>query len=130
MKKQIFLVCLWMVWSAAILSAQEPPQAPSENLSLQDAIALAAQKHPGLLELEAQSQAAWARAKAASAWDNPELLLKTEGNSFNSGTGDYMVGLGQSIPIGGRISKARDAAEKEADLSARAKNLRLLEILG
>ena len=58
MKKQIFLVCLWMVWSAAILSAQEPTQAPAENLSLQDAIALAEQKHPGLLELEAQSQAA------------------------------------------------------------------------
>ena len=130
MKKQIFLVCLWMVWSAAILSAQEPPQAPSENLSLQDAIALAEQKHPGLLELEAQSQAAWARVKEASAWDNPELLLKTEGNTFSSETGDYMVGLGQSIPIGGRISKAREAAEREADLSVRAKNLRLLEILG
>lgn len=130
MRKQILLFSLWMLWSAAAFSA-EPQSAAAvpEKLSLRDAIALAEQKHPGLLELEAERQAAWARARAATAWDNPELLLRTEGTTFSSEEGDYMVGIGQSIPIGGSPGKARKAGQMEAALNASAKELRLLEIL-
>jgi cobalt-zinc-cadmium efflux system outer membrane protein len=84
---------------------------PLKDLSLEKAIEIALKSHPSLAEAEAHVEIAKARADAAGRLPNPDAVARMESAPFSSTTSraEYVGGVSQTIPIGGRLSAARKA---------------------
>lgn len=97
---------------AAVLAlcAAAPAQPP---LTLEDAIASARAARPELAAADARLRAARAATEQAGAWPNPAGFLRLEdapreGDAWRGA--ERIVGLSQSLPLGGRLGAARRAA--------------------
>jgi outer membrane protein, heavy metal efflux system len=92
-----------------------------ESLTLEAALRMAGELHPDLAEARAEVSAAVGRARQAGVLPNPELVARVEGLALGDGLEaeeEYLVGVAQVLPLGGRLARAREAARwEEASLS-------------
>jgi cobalt-zinc-cadmium efflux system outer membrane protein len=101
------------------------------NLTLEQAIRIALTNHPHLAEAHANIESARARASAAGKLPNPEAVVRMESAPLSSGTtsqAEYVAGVSQTIPLGRKLSAARQVEEaglqlREKQLEASALNL-------
>ena len=115
------LSLLTLVFALAVTAAE-----PLTNLTLERAIEIAIKNNPRLAESEAELEAAKARAQAAGKLPNPEAIARMESAPLSSGTtsqAEYLAGVSQAIPLGGRLSAARKA--EQAVAGTRAQELKL-----
>lgn len=122
------LLCLFAI---ALASTAAEPVARLDNLTLEQAIELAEQNHPDLAEARALSDAAKARRAQAGKLPNPEGVARIESAPFNGRTADsaeYVAGVSQAVPVGGRLSASRDVARKELDAAQARVELRRREL--
>jgi cobalt-zinc-cadmium efflux system outer membrane protein len=89
------------------------------NLTLEQAIEIALRAHPHLAEAAANLEAARARAATAGRLPNPEIVGRMESAPISSGTAsqaEYVAGFSQAIPLGKRLSAAREVERAGVDL--------------
>jgi cobalt-zinc-cadmium efflux system outer membrane protein len=112
----ITLFCLGLV-----AQASETDPHVVHALSLDQALAWAAGSHPDLAGARADVRAAGGLAAQAGRWPNPALVARLESVPFDRGpvdTSEYIAGVSQSIPLGRRLSRAREAGQaQQASLS-------------
>jgi cobalt-zinc-cadmium efflux system outer membrane protein len=93
-----------------------------ELLTLDQAIELAERRHPQLAETRALVEAASGRAQQAGTFPNPEAILGAQQipiQSYPVPDRQYVAGFGQTIPLGNRLSKAREAELLEREVRLR-----------
>src|SRR5687768_4960612 len=115
------LIFLSLVFSCA-LGAAEPPSTNS-TLTLGDALALAERHHPDLAEARALLDAAEGRARQAGLFPNPEAIARIESAPLRgrtTGDAEYLAGVAQTIPLGPRLSKAKQAEQLEREKQVHA----------
>jgi outer membrane protein TolC len=88
---------------------------PGAEIDLAAARRLVLERHPAIQAALAQLEAADARARAAGAWENPEL----EGRVLfhDERPGEIEAGLGLTLPLSGRLGAARRAAAVEREMA-------------
>ncbi|MBM3892083.1 MAG: TolC family protein, partial [Verrucomicrobia bacterium] len=104
-----FLLACISARAAEVVSPDSVPR-----LTLEQALALAEQHHPDLAEARALADAAEGRARQAGAFPNPEAVARVESAPINgrtTGEAEYLAGLAQTIPLGSRLSRARQAEQ-------------------
>ena len=126
MNKKITI--LWLVGAVGsfslIAQANEAKAAPKQvqSLSLDQALEMAENLHPQLAEAKATVEAAEGRARQAGLFPNPEVVLGAQQLPFNgnaSNQKEYVAGVAQTLPLSGRLSKARTAERLEREVRAR-----------
>jgi cobalt-zinc-cadmium efflux system outer membrane protein len=87
--------------------------------------------HPGLKEARRLADAiAWDGSQAGRL-PNPELVFITEGAAAQPSAqrqADYFGGIAQTLPLGARLTRARQLAARERDVALREAELRLWEL--
>lgn len=111
--------------------AAAPPVTAVENLTLQQAIERADSLQPQIAEAKALVEAAEGRARQAGAFPNPEAIvgaqqLPLSGNQGNER--EYVAGVGQTVPLSGRLGKAREAELLDREVRARGLDVKRREI--
>ena len=102
-----------------------------ENLTLELALDMAEDRQPQIAEAKALVVAAEGRARQAGAFPNPEAIvgaqqLPLSGNQSNEK--EYVAGVGQTIPLGRRLSRAREAELMDREVRARGLEVKRREI--
>jgi len=88
-------------------------------LTLDQALELAERRHPQLAESRALVEAASGRAQQAGTFPNPEAILGAQQvpvRSYPAPDRQYLAGFGQTIPLGNRLAKAREAELLEREV--------------
>jgi len=119
MKKLLFV--LLSLLSAGCLRATAGTN-QLDSLTLEQALELAEHQHPQLAEARALIAAAAGRAQQAGALPNPELIVGAQQlplDSSASNQREYIAGVAQPLPLGGRLGKARQAELLERDVRLR-----------
>jgi cobalt-zinc-cadmium efflux system outer membrane protein len=91
-------------------------------LTLEQALALAEQHHPQLAEARALVEAAAGRAQQAGTRPNPEVVVRAEQIPFKDTPArdrQYVVGFAQTVPLGSKVAKARQAELQEQEARTR-----------
>jgi cobalt-zinc-cadmium efflux system outer membrane protein len=126
MKKQIMTL-----WFAAVLSGAIVMAATNEvrlgarqveDLSLDQALEMAESLQPELAEAKAMVEAAEGRARQAGTLPNPEAILGAQQIPFSGDAPndkEYVAGVGQTVPLSRRLSKAREAELLDREVRAR-----------
>ena len=99
---------------------------PGAVLTLDGAIEIALDQHPELREIHARIEATEARAIQAGAIPDPEAIARIESAPIRSksfGRAEYLAGVSQSVPLGGRLKAGR-----EAELTEKERQIHQLEI--
>ncbi len=115
----------------AVASRPPAPDAPLESLTLARALELAERLHPDLARARARVEAAEGRALQAGLLPNPSLVGRLESAPFEgstTGEAEYLAGLSQRLPLGGRLGAAREVERREAERLRRDQEIRSLEI--
>ncbi len=124
MKTSILLSLLLALTSSSFSNAAT--NEPLDALTLDQALEIAERQHPQLAEAHALVAAAAGRAQQAGAFPNPEAIVGAQQIPLNNGASsqrEYVAGIAQPIPLGGRLGKAR-----EAELLDREVRVRGLEV--
>jgi len=125
MKLKLFICApaLLCVLSAATLGQQEPrrdllPSGPP--MKLEDLEAMALQRNPTLAQAEAAVRAAEGRQRQAGLFPNPVVGYFVDEFAFRSPgeTAEHGAFIEQTIPLGGKLSKARNVFARERDQAA------------
>ena len=126
MKKQLLRMALLVAFGGTTLIAATNEAAlarsPLESLTLEQALEIAERQHPQLAEVHALVEAAAGRAQQVGALPNPELVVGAQQLPFNSDQSnqrEYLAGVAQPIPLGGRLGKAREAELLEREVHTR-----------
>jgi cobalt-zinc-cadmium efflux system outer membrane protein len=101
------------------------------RLTLEQALDLAERLHPALTAAQAQMSGAAGRALQAGLFPNPELLARIEAAPLNdrfTEDADYIVGVSQPLPLGRRLSAARQAEVIDGDRLRHVRDSTRLEI--
>jgi cobalt-zinc-cadmium efflux system outer membrane protein len=115
--KIVVLLCFLAGSTPAVLGSNT--NGPLNNLTLERALQMALRSHPHLAEAAANLEAARARAATAGRLPNPEIVGRMESAPLSSGTtslAEYVAGFSQTIPLGKRLSAAREAERAGVDL--------------
>ncbi len=107
------------------------PQERVKDFTLDHALAFAERLHPELLAARARIEAARGRVLQAGLYPNPELVARMEVAPIHGGTTDeaeYVAGISQRVPIGGRRGAAERVEELERDRLVRELEVRRLEV--
>jgi cobalt-zinc-cadmium efflux system outer membrane protein len=134
MKNQLAtILVLFGLGCGAALAAEATVAAgkPVENLTLEQALGMAENLQPELAEAKAMVEAAEGRARQAGAFPNPEAIvgaqqLPLSGNQPNEK--EYVAGVGQTIPLSSRLSKARQAELLDREVRARGLEVKRRDI--
>jgi cobalt-zinc-cadmium efflux system outer membrane protein len=95
-----------------VATDREPAQVqPASRLTLERALALA-ESHPELAESQSRIDAAKGRSEQAGAWPDPALVVRREGAGTDASE-EYLAGIEQALPLGGRLGAARRSEELE-----------------
>jgi outer membrane protein, heavy metal efflux system len=97
---------------------RQPQSEQISRLTLEQALNLAERLHPALTAAQAQISGAAGRALQAGLFPNPELMARIEAAPLNdrfTEDADYIVGVSQPLPLGGRLSAARQSELIDAD---------------
>jgi cobalt-zinc-cadmium efflux system outer membrane protein len=102
-----------------------------ENLTLEQALEMAENLQPQIAEAKAMVEAAEGRARQAGAFPNPEAIVGAQqlplaGNQPNDK--EYVAGVGQPIPLSGRLTKARQAELLDREVRARGLDVKRRDI--
>jgi cobalt-zinc-cadmium efflux system outer membrane protein len=95
-------------------NARSQTNTPLANLTLEQAIEIAERYHPNLSEATALVAAAESRVQQAGRYPNPEAIVRMESAPFSGRTtrdAEYLGGLGFTIPLGNRRSRAVNVEE-------------------
>jgi cobalt-zinc-cadmium efflux system outer membrane protein len=123
-----FLIVLSLVASGCAGSAPPPVEEPAPSpapliearpepvgsLTLDEALKIAEGGHPELAEARARADAARGRARQGGAWPDPALVGRVEAAGSDDRE-EYLAGVSQAFPIGGRLGAARRAEELDAE---------------
>ncbi len=93
-----------------------------ELLTFDQALEMAERRHPQLAEALALVDAASGRAQQAGTFPNPEAILGAQQipvQSYPIPDRQYVAGFSQTIPLGNRLSKARDMELLEREVRLR-----------
>lgn len=105
----------WSVASAPAIATSNPPPAV-DPLTLEDALALARQRHPSVAAARARVRAAQAEREQAGAWANPRLGLDAEGFGGDDQSGlepdEFTLSLGW--PLRPLLTRGRRASVADA----------------
>jgi len=120
--------------SVTVLAAGRAPMPAAKsvaNLTLDLAWDLAEDLQPQIAEAKAMVEAAAGRVRQAGAFPNPEVVvgaqqLPLSGNQPNEQ--EYVAGVGQTIPLGRRLSRAREVELLEREVRARGLEVKMREI--
>lgn len=136
------VTCLSMAgWVGALLvapcslaSAVEPLPAPTETITLAEALAIALDRSPDLAAFDSDVRAREAEALGAGLLPNPELIGEVEnvgGSNERRGweATETTISLGQLIELGGKRSKRHRAALLARDTAALDYDAKRLAIL-
>jgi len=86
---------------------------------------------PELAEAKAMVEAAEGRVRQAGAFPNPEAILGAQQLPLNANASnqkEYVAGIGQTIPLSGRLSKARQAELLDREVRARGLEVKRRDI--
>ena len=111
---------LFLLESASILAATDTKN--FDSLTLEQALAIAERQHPQLAEAHALVEAGAARAQQVGALPNPDLIVGAQHLPLQTGASnqrEYVAGVAQPIPLGGRLSKAREAELLDREVRSR-----------
>jgi outer membrane protein, heavy metal efflux system len=117
--RPLILILILLVTPTAIRAAETNQL---DGLTLEQALELAERQHPRLAEAHALVEAAAGRAQQAGALPNPELIVGAQQlplDSDASNQREYVAGIAQPVPVGGRLGKARAAELLEQEVRAR-----------
>jgi len=135
MKKQTVTVLLACALAGdvavAATSEAKPATRQVQNLTLDQAWDMAESLQPEIAEARAMGEAAEGRAKQAGLFPNPEAIvganqLPLRSNAANEK--EFVAGMGQTIPLGGRLGKARQAELLDRELRARGLEVKRRDI--
>jgi cobalt-zinc-cadmium efflux system outer membrane protein len=115
--KIVVLLCFLAGSTPAVLGSNT--NGPLNNLTLERVLEMVLRSHPHLAEAAANLEAARARAATAGRLPNPEIVGRMESAPLSSGTtslAEYVAGFSQTIPLGKRLSAAREAERAGVDL--------------
>jgi len=93
-----------------------------ELLTLDQALEMAERRHPQLTETRALIEAASGRAQQSGTFPNPEAILSAQQipvQSYPVPDRQYVAGFGQTIPLGNRLARAREAELLEREVRLR-----------
>lgn len=102
-----------------------------EALTLDQALDLAEHRQPDLAEARAIVEAAEGRAQQAGKLPNPDAIARIESAPIKgrtSGEAEYVAGVSQSVPLGSRLSKAREAEQLNRERQARGLEVKRREV--
>lgn len=125
-----FFLLVFLLLAAGSVSSEADPR-PEIELTLEDAIKRAVEVNPELREMDALIRAERARGKSLSSFPNPEAVARMESARFEGKTGEnaeYLAGISQSLPIGGRLSAARELERRNVSQREQTASLRLMEV--
>lgn len=108
-----------------------PESDPVRGLTLERALLLADRSHPELAIGSARVEASEGRALQAGVLPNPALVTRMESAPFSgrtAGEAEYLAGVSQRLPVGGRLGAASEAERLETERLRREHELTLLEI--
>jgi cobalt-zinc-cadmium efflux system outer membrane protein len=141
MKLKLFIraLALLCALSAAVSGQQQlrPEQQPGRDvlptgppMKLEDLEAMALQRNPTLAQAEAAVRAAEGRQRQAGMFPNPVAGYFVDEFAFRSPseTAEHGAFIEQTIPLGGKLSKARNVFARERDqavINAEAQRLRI-----
>ena len=136
--KTLLIIVLLFALSASALAQQlqQPQQQRPEGLpsgpvmKLEDFEAMAVQRNPTLAQADAAIRAAEGRQRQAGLFPNPVAGYYVEEFVFRSPgeTAEHGAFIEQTIPLGGKLSKARNVFARERDqavIQAEAQRLRV-----
>ena len=89
-----------------------------DSLTLEQALEMAERVQPGLVEAKALIEAAEGRKRQAGLFPNPDAIARVEQAPFKGPTlreAEYLAGVAQPLPLGSRLSKAREAEQLERE---------------
>jgi outer membrane protein, heavy metal efflux system len=113
-------------------SRPKPPQdAPVAGITLVRALAIAERSHPDLLMSAARVEASEGRITQAGAFPNPALVARMESAPFRgatTGDAEYLAGISQRLPVGGRLGAAGEAERLESERLRHEHALRVNEV--
>jgi outer membrane protein, heavy metal efflux system len=116
----------------ALASGASPLGARSlHHLTLEQALELAERHHPQLAEARARVEAAEGRARQAGTFPSPEAVARMESAPMTSRAAreaEYLGGIAQPVPLGRRLSRARDAEWLERERLLQELNLKQNEL--
>ena len=135
MKRQFAVAFSVLVLAHVAVQAANTAGLPAarqlEALTLGDALELAERLQPELAEARAMVEAAAGRATQAGTFPNPEAILGAQQLPLSSGQAEnkeYVPGVGQTIPLSRRLSKAREAELLDREVRARGLEVKRREI--
>jgi len=135
MKKQILtLLSVATLGSVAVMAAANeahPTVKQLEQLTLDQAQEMAESLQPQLAEARAMVEAAEGRARQAGTFPNPEAILGAQQIPFSGSAAnerEYVAGVGQTLPLSGRLSKARQAELLDREVRARGLEVKRRDI--
>lgn len=113
-----FFTSIALCLAAESLSGAAAPASTNDvSLSLENVILIAEKNSPELKVSRARAAAAEHRARQAGLPPNPRLVVGAEGFR-GSGSGEYVAGVSQSIPLGSQRKLSREVAQAERDQAA------------
>jgi cobalt-zinc-cadmium efflux system outer membrane protein len=127
--KPSLILCLLTLAGAGFEAVAAPNS--MERLTLDQALEMAESLQPQLAEARAMVEAAEGRARQAGAFPNPEAIVGANqqplsGNAPNER--GYVAGVGQTIPLSKRLSKARQAELLDREVRARGLEVKRRDI--
>jgi cobalt-zinc-cadmium efflux system outer membrane protein len=127
--KPSLILCLLTLAGAGFEAVAAPNS--MERLTLDQALEMAESLQPQLAEARAMVEAAEGRARQAGAFPNPEAIVGANqqplsGNAPNER--EYVAGVGQTIPLSKRLSKARQAELLDREVRARGLEVKRRDI--
>jgi cobalt-zinc-cadmium efflux system outer membrane protein len=134
MKKTLLVFSALMVWGSFAAVAADQAQSAAktvEKLTLDQAIEMAEELQPQLAEARAAVAAAEGRSRQAGAFPNPEAILGAQQIPLRNSAPnerEYVAGVGQTIPLSSRLSKAREAELLDREVRARGLEAKQREV--
>jgi outer membrane protein, heavy metal efflux system len=113
---------LFLLLLLTISSFSHAATNPVASLTLDQALELAERQHPQLAEAHALVEAAAGRAQQAGTLPNPEAIVGAQQlplDSDGSNQREYIAGIAQPIPLGGRLDQARETELLEREVRVR-----------
>lgn len=119
------------MWVFASARAQNLPQAQTNILTLESAIAIALSQNPELRSSGWRAEAAAVRAYQAKLWSNPELELSAEEwpTSRKFSEAKLAIGVAQTLPFPGKKPLDRQIGNAGVRLSEAELSLRRVELV-
>jgi cobalt-zinc-cadmium efflux system outer membrane protein len=126
---KIWMIALWSIH--ALIATPLSGATQLESLTLDQALEMAERLQPELAEARAMVEAAEGRAKQAGLFPNPEVIAGANQLPLRSGAAnekEYVAGMGQTLPLGGRLGKARQAELLDREVRARGLEVKRRDI--